>query len=160
MSENLTIKQEKFVLKYFECGNASEAYRFAYSAKNMKDETINNKSYQLLQKGEIRTRLNELRAKAEEDSKWNVDKLIKAHTRIYEIGIGDVASSHIVSEGAGEGISNTLEVEMRDTNLASAKSALVEIGKLLGYYTAKAEVSGELNLSDFTKRLYDERKQK
>ena len=27
--QQLTIKQEKFVLKYFECGNASEAYRHA-----------------------------------------------------------------------------------------------------------------------------------
>jgi phage terminase small subunit len=26
----LTIKQEKFCNKYLECGNASEAYRYAY----------------------------------------------------------------------------------------------------------------------------------
>jgi len=157
MSQELTIKQEKFVLKYFECGNASEAYRYAYSTKNQKEKTINENASRLANDSKILARLKELQAKAEEESKWSVEKIIKAHTRIFEIGIGDVSSSHIVTEGAGEGISNTLEVEMRDTNLASAKGALVEIGKILGYYekdnNQKAE---EVSIADFAKWLSDE----
>jgi len=156
MSQELTIKQKKFILKYFECGNASEAYRYAYSAAKMKDETINNKAYQLVNKDEIRARLKELQAKAEEESKWSVEKIIKAHTRIFEIAIGDVASSHIVTEGTRDGISNTIEVKMRDTNLASAKSALVEIGKILGYYEKdNKQKSGDISLKDFAEDLYN-----
>jgi len=156
MAKNLTVKQEKFILKYFECGNASEAYRYAYSASKMKDETINNKAYQLINKDEIRARLKELQAKAEEESKWSVEKIIKAHTRIFEIGIGDVESSHLVSEGAGYGITNTIEVEMRDTNLASAKGALVEIGKILGYYEKdNKQKAGEISLADFAEDFYN-----
>src|SRR3546814_7176872 len=57
----MTPKQEAFCLAYIETGNASEAYRRAYNAENMKPETVNNKGYELLQKGEIRARLAELR---------------------------------------------------------------------------------------------------
>lgn len=39
----LTQKQEAFALAYFETGNASEAYRRAYNAENMKPESINRK---------------------------------------------------------------------------------------------------------------------
>jgi len=161
MSQELTIKQEKFVLKYFECGNASEAYRYAYSTKNQKEKTINENASRLANDSKILARLKELQAKAEEESKWSVEKIIKAHTRIFEIGIGDVSSSHIVTEGAGEGISNTLEVEMRDTNLASAKGALVEIGKILGYYEKdNKQKAGEVSIADFAKWLHDENSKK
>ncbi|MGU9998175.1 terminase small subunit, partial [Bordetella avium] len=37
----LTPKQEAFALAYVETGNASEAYRRAYSAERMKPETVN-----------------------------------------------------------------------------------------------------------------------
>jgi len=156
MCKKLTIKQEKFVLKYFECGNATEAYKYAYSTSRMKDKSVTERASRLLKEIKISTRLAELRVKAEEDSQWTVKELIKAHTRIFEIGIGDVSSSHIVSEGAGDGISNTFEVNMRDTNLAGASKALVEIGKLLGYYKEKIEVEGEFSLKDFVKILHDE----
>lgn len=37
----LTPKQETFCLAYIETGNASEAYRQAYDAENMKPDTVN-----------------------------------------------------------------------------------------------------------------------
>jgi hypothetical protein len=122
----------------------------------MKDKTIIESASKLLNNRNITARLNELRAKAEEESKWSVEKIIKAHTRIFEIGIGDVASSHLVTEGAGDGITNPIEVEMRDTNLASAKGALVEIGKILGYYEKdNKQKSGEISLADFAEDFYN-----
>ena len=42
--KGLTIKQENFCNYYLECGNASEAYRRAYSCSNMKGDTINRKA--------------------------------------------------------------------------------------------------------------------
>ena len=57
----LTQKQENFCLAYIETGNASEAYRRAYSAENMKAETINVKASLLLKKGKIRARIDELK---------------------------------------------------------------------------------------------------
>ena len=56
----LTPKQEKFCHIYIKTGNASEAYRGAYSASRMKTETINNKAYEMLKRGDIRARVEEL----------------------------------------------------------------------------------------------------
>ena len=60
MAKKLTPKQESFCLAYIETGNASEAYRQAYNAKNMKPETINRKAKVELDKGKIRARVEEL----------------------------------------------------------------------------------------------------
>jgi phage terminase small subunit len=56
----LSVKQEKFCNYYIECGNASEAYRRAYSCSNMKDESINVKAVELLNNGKITVRVKEL----------------------------------------------------------------------------------------------------
>ena len=155
---NLTIKQEKFILKYFECGNATEAYRFAYRTLRMKDKQINEEASKLLNEEKnpkVAQRLKELKEKAQKESEWNVQKLIKAQTRIFEIGIGDVASSHMVSEGMGDGMTQTLEVNLRDTNLASAKGALVEIGKLIGAYEKDNKQKTGLDLGEIAKKVFD-----
>lgn len=60
----LTPKQEAFCLAYVETGNASEAYRQAYSAANMKAETIANNAHALLKRSDITARLAALRAPA------------------------------------------------------------------------------------------------
>lgn len=60
----LTVKQEKFCQAYVETGDASEAYRSAYSADKMKPETVHNKAYQLRNQGEIRARIEALRSEA------------------------------------------------------------------------------------------------
>lgn len=60
----ITQKQENFCVEYVKCGNASEAYRNAYNASKMKEATINNNAYKLLQNNDIATRVQELRDKA------------------------------------------------------------------------------------------------
>lgn len=48
MKKGLTIKQEKFCNKYLECGNASEAYRYAYNCLKMSDNSVWCNASQLL----------------------------------------------------------------------------------------------------------------
>lgn len=54
---NLTPKQENFCNYYLETGNASEAYRKAYSCERMKDDTINRNAFSLLNSNKIATRV-------------------------------------------------------------------------------------------------------
>ena len=56
----LTVKQEKFCQSYIETGNASEAYRQAYSASKMKPETVNRTAKELLDHPKITARINTL----------------------------------------------------------------------------------------------------
>lgn len=130
----LTIKQEKFILKYFECGNASEAYRHAYSAGKMKDETINNKAYLLLKKDEIRARLEELREEAQAKSEWNRERVLNDYARAIRVGFGDEATNHLISNGIGDGMSETINMQMYDTNLPAVNTALTNIAKILGLF--------------------------
>lgn len=64
----LSIKQENFCNYYIECGNASEAYRRAYSCSNMKDESINVKAFELLNNGKITVRVKELQEELKKKS--------------------------------------------------------------------------------------------
>lgn len=64
----LSVKQENFCNYYIECGNASEAYRRAYSCSNMKDESINVKAVELLNNGKIKVRVKELQEELKKKS--------------------------------------------------------------------------------------------
>lgn len=72
----LTPKQEKFCLQYLELGNASEAYRAAYSSEKMKPETINRNAKALLENNKITTRLEDLRIPIIERHNITVDTLL------------------------------------------------------------------------------------
>jgi phage terminase small subunit len=73
----LTIKQENFCNYYIECGNASEAYRRAYNAANMKDETIWSRASKLLAEYKVSTRVEELRKQANDMSRITKERILK-----------------------------------------------------------------------------------
>ena len=75
MAKGLTPKQEAFCLAYVETGNASEAYRQAYNAENMSDAVIHNKASDLLKKGEVRVRVEELQAEHRQRHNVTIDSL-------------------------------------------------------------------------------------
>ncbi|OOF45934.1 terminase [Rodentibacter trehalosifermentans] len=72
----LTPKQETFCLKYIELGNASEAYRQAYNAENMKQESVHRKAAELLADGKITARIEALQAEHKERHKLTIDDLL------------------------------------------------------------------------------------
>lgn len=81
-SSKLTIKQEKFCNKYLECGNASEAYRFAYSCSKMSDETVWNNAYKLLQNNEVATKIDYLKSHLAEAAGISALQIIREHQKI------------------------------------------------------------------------------
>lgn len=75
MAKKLTPKQEAFCLTYIETGNASEAYRQAYNAENMKPETVNRSAKELLDNPKITARLEALQEAHRERHNVTVDSL-------------------------------------------------------------------------------------
>lgn len=67
----LTTKQEIFVQKLIEGCSQRDSYKFAYNAEKMKDETIDNNAYKLMQNNEILTRYNELLEEHKKQALWN-----------------------------------------------------------------------------------------
>ncbi len=81
-NSKLTIKQEKFCNKYLECGNASEAYRFAYNCSKMSNNVIYNKASEMLDNGEIKVRLDYLKNHLAEAAGISALQIIREHQKI------------------------------------------------------------------------------
>ena len=114
---SLTPKQEAFCLAYLETGNASEAYRRSYSAENMSEPVIHNKASALLGKGEVRVRLEELRA-----------PVAKAAQMTLESHLADLKMLR----------DKALQAEQ----YSAAITAETNRGKAAGLYTEKHELTG------------------
>ena len=63
---NLTQKEENFCLKYVECGNGSEAYRHAYNAEKMQNNSVHVNAFKILARIKVSLRLRILREEAQE----------------------------------------------------------------------------------------------
>lgn len=100
----LTQKQEAFALAYFETGNASEAYRRAYNAENMKPESINRKAKEMLDHGKVTARLAELRTAAAKRNQITVDDLLREleEARVKALSCESPQSSAAVSATLGK----------------------------------------------------------
>ena len=176
----MTVKQEKFVKKYLECGNASEAYRHAYNTERMSEACINNSAYKLLRHGEITARLEYLKSHLAEAADISALRVIAEHMKIafsdatrlrngwmslkeFEsltpeeracIKSVENRTRKIVNENGETVIDEQVKVTLYDK-----QKALDSISRMLGYDApAKVEVSGmALNITtdEETKRIIE-----
>jgi phage terminase small subunit len=115
----LTPKQEAFAQAIVTGMSQSDAYRAAYSADNMKPETVQNKAYQLMKRGEVTARVAELRKPVVEA----VQITLASHLeRLRELSA--------VAQSSGQ--------------LSAAITAEVARGKASGLYVEKVAVTGNL----------------
>lgn len=73
----LTIKQENFCNYYLECGNAAEAYRRAYNAERMKDESVWIEASKLLNNPKVSLRVKELQEQLKAKSDLKKEDTVK-----------------------------------------------------------------------------------
>jgi len=166
----VTVKQEAAIRKYLECGNKSEAYRFAYNTERMKDKTIHEKACILFAEDKVRARLEELQAKAAKRNDITVDRVLgelallgfsnledyfkitsdgepyvdlSELTREQAAALSDLTVDDYV-EGRGEDARQVRKVRIK---LHDKKGALVELGRYLGLFEkdkAPLEIKGPL----------------
>ena len=72
----LTPKQEKFAQVYIETGNASEAYRQAYSTKGKSENYVAVNASKLLDSTNVALRVDELKAEHQQRHNVTVDSLL------------------------------------------------------------------------------------
>lgn len=78
MGKGLTIRQEKFAQKYVECGNASEAYRYAYpSSAKWKDKTVWENASRLMANSKVSARVKELEETSKQASQVTREEILK-----------------------------------------------------------------------------------
>lgn len=82
MGKSLTVKQENFCNYYIESGNASNAYRRAYSCERMKDKQIWEESCKLLSTPKVSQRVKELQEEQKQKSDITKEEVIKLCTDV------------------------------------------------------------------------------
>ena len=129
--KDMTPKQEQFARLYVETGNASEAYRQAYNADNMKPETVTNEAYKLLQDPDISAMVDDLKAEARQRHAVTVDDLLSEleQARAAALSAPTPQSSAAVSATMGK-------------------------AKMLGLLVDKAEIKAEAEISQVKQEEY------
>lgn len=80
----LTAKQELFVNKIIEGMSQADAYRAAYSTKNMSDKTIHEAASRLVSDSKVSARLAELRGQLTKETIMSAEKRLEWLTGVIE----------------------------------------------------------------------------
>lgn len=80
--DRLTVKQEKFCQKYVECGNAFEAYKFAFNTKTKRDQTVYTDACELRKNPKISRRIEYLKNNLAEAAGITFLQILKEHQKI------------------------------------------------------------------------------
>lgn len=143
----LTPKQEKFCQLYIELGNASEAYRQAYNAKNMTTGAINTNAKKLLKDTPIALRIEELQQAHQQRHNLTIDNIIADLQEYRDICMGrKPLTITTVVKNAQEGTAQSVNTECFVFEPTGANKALELLGKHLGMFTQKMELSGDLHI--------------
>lgn len=118
---DMTPKQEAFCLAYIETGNASEAYRQAYAAQNMKAVSVNVEARKMLADPKIAHRVAVLKA---------------AHVERHNVTVDDIRAMLLEDRAFAR------ECETP----AAAISATMGLAKLYGLLTDKAENKTQIKI--------------
>ncbi len=149
MKRKLTPKQQNFCNYYVETGNASEAYRRAYSCDKMKPETINRKASELLNNGTITARIAELQAELQKRSDLQKDEVVRELANIIRTRVTDVLKVN------GSSVTIKKIEDLPDSALAAIESirsvgggievkfhskiaAIDKLSKMMGWESAQA----------------------
>ena len=126
----LTPKQQKFADYYIASGNGSESYKKTYSGCK-KDDTARVNASKLLTKANICEYIATKREEIAKENKWTMERLIKEFEEIKDRCMENIPV--LDREGLPTG-----EYKFEHSG---ANKSLENIGKLLGYYTDKVEVT-------------------
>lgn len=89
--KGLTIKQENFCNYYIESGNASDAYRRAYSCEKMRDKQVWEESCKLLSNPNVAQRVKELQEEQKNKSDITKERILQ---ELSGIAFSSIASMH------------------------------------------------------------------
>lgn len=141
----LTPKQEAFCLAYLETGNASEAYRQAYKPKAMSDKSVNEKGSQMLAMVKIRSRLDELTAKATSDAVMTRQQAMERLSLIAGVNITDILEFDQHDVETAEGLVRETIWRMKDSDEVREAAAVAIKSVTMTKYGPKIEMHDKLS---------------
>lgn len=83
----LTAKQEAFAQAIADGLGQADAYRFAYNAENMKDESVYPQASKLMKNPKVATRVTELKSQVADKQLWTREMSVKGLISAYRIAL-------------------------------------------------------------------------
>ena len=123
----LTPKQEAFCLAYLETGNASEAYRRAYDAENMKPESINRKAKDVIDNVKIAARIEALRKPALKRAQMTLEGHLADLQMLRDKALEADQFSAAISAEIARGKASGVHVEKSEQHLTGSVGFILEV---------------------------------
>ena len=134
----LTIKQEAFCQAMADGMTQSDAYRHAFDASKMKNETIQNSAYKIMQKGDVSARVKELKDALSQKALWTREDAVCELKEIAAMGkdgkqLG-AATAAIKELNAMHGYNEPVKVEHSGSigGLSIVVQAVAPTGEVVG----------------------------
>ena len=116
ISEKLTTKQRKFADEYIKSGNATQAYKLAYSTKNMAPTSINSEATKTLRKPNIKTYIDSRLKELSNSKILSAQEVLEYLSRV-------VAGKETESVATAKGVYDDVPVSAKD-RISAAKELL------------------------------------
>ena len=100
---NLTAKQEAFCQGIADGLGQADAYRMAYDAEGMKENSVYVNASKLMKNAKVTQRVSELRSEVQEKQLWSREMSVKALVAAYREGSGSVKVSAVKELNAMHG---------------------------------------------------------
>ena len=112
----LTPKREKFVQGLVAGLSQRKAYQQAYNTERMKDATIDNNAYKLMQRNDILTRYNELMNEHSEKALWTREQSVNTLKWLLNQSIESVKSEKFDKGYVRQGTANAIVSAIKELN--------------------------------------------
>ena len=99
----LTAKQEAFAQGIADGLGQADAYRMAYDAEGMKENSVYVNASKLMKNAKVAQRISELRSEVQEKQLWSREMSVKALVQAYREGSGAVKVSAVKELNAMHG---------------------------------------------------------
>ena len=108
----LTAKQEAFCQGIADGLGQADAYRSAYDAEGMKDNTIYPRASELMKNSKVAARIAELRQSVQEKQLWSREMSVKALVQAYREGSGSVKVAAVKELNAMHGYNEPAKINV------------------------------------------------
>ena len=122
----LTAKQEAFCQGIADGLGQADAYRAAYDAEGMKDNTIYPHASKLMKNDKVRIRIAELRESVQEKQLWSREMSVKALVAAYREGSGSVKVAAVKELNAMHGYNEPAKLNISGNMVNRIQRQVIE----------------------------------
>ena len=123
---NLTAKQEAFCQGIADGLGQADAYRAAYDAEGMKDNTIYPLASKLMKNSKITARIAELKSQVQEKQLWSREMSVKALVQAYREGSGSVKVAAVKELNAMHGYNEPAKLNISGNLVNRIKREVID----------------------------------